>query len=112
MCVLLYSLGKASFNMLAKLFDTWPSLTYRWIVEAGAKIPVAQIPGEVKEMKFDEMWHFIREKKTSFGPSRPLTAVHKSNTRHHTGRFTRRAKVVSKKEGMADVRALPYLSIK
>jgi hypothetical protein len=45
MCVLLYSLGKASFNMLAKLFDTWPSLTYRWITEAGAKIPAAQIPG-------------------------------------------------------------------
>jgi hypothetical protein len=25
MCVILYSLGKGSFNMLAHIFDTWPS---------------------------------------------------------------------------------------
>ncbi len=31
MCVLLYSLSKASYSMLAKIFDTWPSLVYRWI---------------------------------------------------------------------------------
>lgn len=75
MCVIFYSLGKGSFNMLAKIFDTWPSLVYRWIVEAGAKLPEQEISGEIKQIEFDEMWHFIESKKTSFGSSRPLTVV-------------------------------------
>jgi len=72
LCVLLYSLSKASFNMLARILDTWPSLVYRWIVAAGAKLPEEKICGEIKEMEFDEMWHFVGSKKTSFGSSRPL----------------------------------------
>ena len=67
MCVILYSLGKASFNMLAKIFDTWPSLVCRWIVEADAKISEQNISGEIKEMFFDEMWHFIQSKKENLG---------------------------------------------
>jgi transposase-like protein len=72
MCTILYSLGKASFNMLAHIFDTWPSLVYRWIVEAGAKMTVSEEMGEIREMEFDEMWHFVGSKKTSFGSSKPL----------------------------------------
>ena len=72
MCVTLYSLGKGSFNMLARIFDTWPSLVYRWIVEAGAKLPAQEISGEITEIEFDEMWHFIQSKKRNFGSSRPL----------------------------------------
>jgi len=49
--------------MLAHIFDTWPSLIYRWIVEAGAKLPQTEISGEIKEMTFDEMWHFVGSKK-------------------------------------------------
>ena len=76
MCVVFYSLGKASYNMLAHIFDTWPSLVYRWIVEAGARLPEQEISGEIEEMEFDEMWHFIGSKKTSFGSSKPLTVAH------------------------------------
>jgi transposase len=72
MCVLLYSLSKASFNGLARIFDTWPSLVYRWIVEAGAKLPDTAVSGEIKEMEFDEMWHFIGLKKEKFGSSKQL----------------------------------------
>ena len=75
MCVLFYSLGKGSYNMLAKIFNTWPSLVYRWIVEAGAKLPKQEVSGEIKQMEFDEMWHFIKNKKTNFGSSKPLTVV-------------------------------------
>ena len=75
MCVIFYSLGKGSYNMLAKIFNTWPSLVYRWIVEAGANLPEQEVSGEIKEMEFDEMWHFIQSKKTSFGSSRPLTVA-------------------------------------
>ena len=72
MCVLLYTLSKASFNGLARIFDTWPSLVYRWVVEAGAKLPDETVPGDIKEMEFDEMWHFVGSKKENFGLSKPL----------------------------------------
>ena len=76
MCTLLYSLSKASYTMLAKIFDTWPSLVYRWIVQAGTQLPDTEISGEIQEMEFDEMWHFVGSKKTSFGSSKPLTVAH------------------------------------
>lgn len=76
MCVILYSLGKASFNMLAYIFDSWPSLVYRWIMEAGAKLPESKVSGGIRQMEFDEMWHFIRTKKENFGSSKLLTVAH------------------------------------
>ena len=76
MCVLLYSLGKGSFRMLAKIFNTSPSLTYRWIVEAGCKLPEQEVSGDIKHMEFDEMHHFIKSKKTNFGLSKLLTVAH------------------------------------
>jgi len=57
LCVLLYSTMKGTFNHLAKILDTSPSLVYRWIVEASNKIEFVEIQGEIKEMEFDEMWH-------------------------------------------------------
>ena len=75
MLVLLYSMGKISFNMLGKLFNMWPSQVYRWIVKEGEKLPEQPISGEIKEIEFDEMWHFIERKKTRFGSSRPLIAA-------------------------------------
>ena len=72
MCVLLYTLSKASYNGLARIFDTWPSLVYRWIVEAGAKLPDEPVPGDIKHMEFDEMWHFVGSKKRSYGSLKHL----------------------------------------
>ena len=71
MLVLLYSLGKASFNLLARIFDTWPSQVYRWIVQEGMSLPEQEVSGTIKEMEFDEMWHFIRSKKQAFGHQSP-----------------------------------------
>ena len=76
MLVLLHSLGKVSFNTLARLFGTWPSLVYRWVAGEGLALPDRSSPGEVREMEFDEMWHFIESKKSSFGSSRPLIVAH------------------------------------
>ena len=67
LAVILYSLGKASFNMLGKIFGHAPSLLYRWIVEEMAKLPEPAVAGDIKEMEFDEMWHFIGSKKTKAG---------------------------------------------
>jgi hypothetical protein len=72
MLVLLYSLGKASFNLLARLFDTWPSQVYRWVAQEGLSLPDQEVSGAIQEMEFDEMWHFVQTKKTNFGSSRPL----------------------------------------
>lgn len=70
LAVILYSLGKASFNMLGKIFGHSPSLLYRWIVEEMDKLPDPEVPGDIKEMEFDEMWHFIGSKKTRNGLSK------------------------------------------
>ena len=70
LAVILYSLGKASFNMLGKIFGHSPSLLYRWIVEEMATLPEPAVPGDIKEMEFDEMWHFIGSKKTTSGSSK------------------------------------------
>ena len=71
LAVILYSLGKASFGMLAKIFGHSRSLTYRWIAEEAAKHAEPVISGEIKEIEFDEMWHFIQSKKTKNGSSKP-----------------------------------------
>jgi hypothetical protein len=62
--------------MLAKIFGTSPSLTYRWIVEAGCRLPERSVPGTITEMEFDEMWHFVKSKKTNDGSSRRWTVAH------------------------------------
>ena len=73
--VLFYSLAKGSYNMLGKIFGRDRSLIYRWIKEAGLSFDDPVIDGEIKEIEFDEMWHFINSKKTNFGSSKPLIAA-------------------------------------
>jgi hypothetical protein len=75
MCVLLYTLAKASYNMMGKLFERDRSLIYRWIREAGLNTDEPAINGEINQIEFDEMWHFIQSKKRNFGSSRPLTVA-------------------------------------
>jgi len=70
--VMLYSLGKGSYNMLGKFFGRDRSLIYRWIKEAGLSFGDPDINGEIREIEFDEMWHFIGSKKGNFGSSKPL----------------------------------------
>jgi len=75
LCVLIYSLGKGSYNMMGKLFGRNRSLIYRWIREAGLNTEEPAINGEIAQIEFDEMWHFIQSKKENFGSSKPLTVV-------------------------------------
>ena len=70
LCVILYSLGKASFNMLGKILNHSPSIIYRWVVEAMDKTQEPHIYSEIQEIEFDEMWHFIQSKKTNDGSSK------------------------------------------
>jgi hypothetical protein len=61
--------------MMGKLFGRNRSLIYRWIREAGLNTDEPIIDGEIAEIEFDEMWHFIESKKTNFGSLKPLTVA-------------------------------------
>ncbi len=47
------------------------SLTYRWILDEADKISEPGVSGDITEMEFDEMWHFVGSKKTKNGSSKP-----------------------------------------
>lgn len=70
LAVILYSLGKASFGFLGKLFGVSRSIPYRWIKAEAEQITEPKIYEDIKEMEFDEMWHFIGSKKTKNGSSK------------------------------------------
>ena len=70
LCVLLYSLGKASFSMLGRILDHSPSLIYRWIVKAMDETEKPSISADVQEIEFDEMWHFLQKKVKNSGSSK------------------------------------------
>lgn len=76
LAVILYALGKASFGMLAKVFGVSRSLTYRWIKEEAGTLPEPAISEDIREMEFDEMWHFIGSKKTKNGSSKRWIVAH------------------------------------
>ena len=74
--ILLYAMAKGSFRMIGRILGTDHTLIYRWIKEYGESLPEPEVSGAIEEMEFDEMWHFIGQKKESFGSSRLLTVIH------------------------------------
>lgn len=77
LAVILYSLGKASYGFIAKLFGVTRAAVLKWIRKEGALIEKPKIPSSIKEMEFDEMWHFIGSKKTNYGSSKPWIVLQK-----------------------------------
>jgi transposase len=75
LCVLLYALAKGSFRMMGKILHTDHTLVYRWIRAFGESLPEPDVSGEIRQMEFDEMWHFIGSKKESVGSSKQLTVA-------------------------------------
>ena len=75
LCVILYSLGKASFSMLGKVLNHSPSIIYRWIKEAMDKTPEPSVSADIQEMEFDEMWHFLQKKVKNSVSSKPWIVV-------------------------------------
>ncbi|MCL2124021.1 MAG: hypothetical protein FWH34_08000 [Desulfovibrionaceae bacterium] len=37
------------------------------MVQEGLSLPEQEVAGEIKGMEFDEMWHFVQEKKITAG---------------------------------------------
>ena len=71
LCIILYSLGKASFGFLAKLLGVSRTTTYYWIRQAAASTNEPSMAPDIQEIEFDEMWHFRRSKKDKAGLSTP-----------------------------------------
>jgi transposase len=76
LCVLLYAMAKGSFRMMGKILNTNHALIYRWIRAFGESLPEPAVSGSIQHMQFDEMWHFIQQKKESCGSSKPLIVAH------------------------------------
>ena len=60
LCVLIYSLGKGSYNMMGKLFGRNRSLIYRWIREAGLNTEEPAISGTSYSEKKKTLAHQSR----------------------------------------------------
>jgi transposase len=74
--VILYSLGKSSYGLIAKLFGVTPPAVQKWLKREAALLGEPEIPATIQEMEFDEMWHFIGSKKTKSGSSRRWIVLH------------------------------------
>ena len=67
LAVLLYSLGKASFGFLGKLFGVSRTTAYNWVRREAEGLPDPAIAQDIQEIEFDEMWLFLQSKKTTGG---------------------------------------------
>jgi transposase len=68
-------MAKVSHRMIGRILGIHNTLVCRWIRSFGENLREPEASGEIEQMEFDEMWHFIGSKKESFGSSRPLTVV-------------------------------------
>jgi len=75
LAVILYAMSKATFNFLGKLLNVSPSTAMNWIKRAGIEAKDPEISGDIREIEFDEMWHFLYSKKTKNGYSKRLIVV-------------------------------------
>jgi transposase-like protein len=75
LAMLLYSGGKASYGMIARLFKVTRSAVLYWIRTMGSKLPEPVIESEIEEVSIDEMRHFINKKNEKFGYGGQLTVV-------------------------------------
>ena len=67
LALLMYGSGKASYGMIARLFNVSRSAVLYWILSMGSKLPEPVVDTEIEEVSIDEMWHFIHKKNEKFG---------------------------------------------
>jgi transposase len=67
LAILLYGRGKASYGFIAKLLKVSSVAVMKWVKREADKLPEPEIDASIQEVSFDEMWHFINEKKRKYG---------------------------------------------
>ena len=75
LALLLYGSGKASYGMIAKLFNVSRTAVLKWIRSFGKSFPEPVIDSEVQEVQIDEMWHFISKKNKKYGYGEPCIVL-------------------------------------
>jgi len=73
--IMLYTTARTSFRRIGKILDIDHSLVYRWIREVAETLPEPIVSNDITEVELDEMWHFIKAKKTNSGLSKQLTVI-------------------------------------
>jgi transposase-like protein len=73
--VILYALGKASYGFIAKLFGVTRAAVFKWLKKEAALMEKPKISAEIRNIEFDEMWHFIQSKKTKNGSSKQWIVI-------------------------------------
>ena len=73
--MLMYGSGKASYGMIARLFNVSRSTVLYWIRTMDSKLPEPVLNAEIQAVSIDEMWHFICKKNAKYGSGGQWTAV-------------------------------------
>ena len=74
LALLLYSMGRSSYGIMARVLKGSRPTGYRWVRQHAAQLPEPTLPLEIKEIACDEMGHYSGSKKPmlaleSAGPS-------------------------------------------
>ena len=86
--VLLYTLG-LSLNCIARMFKVSTPAVLRWVRLFAEKTYEKPEPAEAIVVELDEMWHYLREKKTNFGSGKLIVAVPVGSLTGNVGVVTR-----------------------
>ena len=71
MAVTLYTLG-LSIRAIARLIGVSPTAVLKWIKTFAKTHYEKPAPGDAIIVELDEMWHYLRSKKTSYGSGKPV----------------------------------------
>lgn len=73
--LIMYGSGKASYGMIARLFNVTRGAVYYWIKSFAKTIPEPVVNTNVQKVQIDEMWHFINKKNKKYGSGEPWTVI-------------------------------------
>ena len=66
---------RSTSGFIAKLFRVSSVAVIKLVKREAEKMPEPEIDSSIKEVAFDEMWHFVEQKKTSYGSGGQWSAV-------------------------------------
>ena len=63
LAVVLYSLGRMSYDMIGTVFGVSGVAVYKWVRAAAEALPEPHAPSGLQDIQLDEMHHFLVSKK-------------------------------------------------
>ena len=71
LATLMYGSCKASYGMIARLFNVSRPAVLSWIRDTAKSLPEPELESDVEAIQIDEMWHFINKKNKNYGSGEP-----------------------------------------